>query len=91
MNWIEIITAEPRLAELSHLVAGLAVPTTMPAYGILWTLILDEVERLTKPIGEEAFQITRDRLHRLYTSSALRESFLPKNEQSRWSAPPALR
>ncbi|MGI6417259.1 MAG: hypothetical protein ACOX1P_16480 [Thermoguttaceae bacterium] len=78
--WIAIIQQEPRLAELSHAVAGLAAPTRMPEYGRLWLAILDEVETLTKPLGDEAFRVARDRLHRLYTNSAIRESFLRDEE-----------
>ena len=78
--WVAIIQREPRLATLSHAVAGLAVPTRMPEYGRLWLAILDEIERLTSLLGDEAFRVSRERLHRLYTTSALRESFLQDEE-----------
>jgi len=79
-KWIALIAREPRLSELSHLVAGEAVPTRQPEYGNRWLEILDEIERLTRPLGANAFQVARERLHRVYTTSALRESFLQDEE-----------
>lgn len=79
-TWPEIIAVEPRLAELSYAIARHAVPTAEPGYGELWTTILDVLEQLARPLGDEAFGVARDRLHRVYTDAALRESMLRDQE-----------
>lgn len=72
--WSEITVAVPALAELSYLVAGTPVPTRMPAYGKAYLELVDLVANLCEPLGDEAFQVARDRLHRVFTDNAMREA-----------------
>ena len=74
MTWDEIITQEPRLADLAELVERSIPATREPGYSREWMGISAEVGRLAGPLGHTAYLIALDCLHRLYTDAALRAS-----------------
>jgi hypothetical protein len=71
MTWTEITLTEPRLQSLADLIGDATPPTRQPDYGRCVLALLDTVERIAGPLGEDAVRVACDHMHKIYTDQAL--------------------